>query len=295
MGKAVGGRSYAAGVLAVFLGLLVAAGYGSGDFLGGRASSSSSTAGVLLVSQASAAVGAVIVALAFSAPISGHDLLLGLAAGTLNVIGLGLLYQGLSTGRMGVVAPVTAVVSAVFPVTWGLLEGERPSNVALAGVVGAIAAGALIGLANGGHGDPASARRAVALAALAGLGLGGGFVLYAQTSGDSGNWPVLSARVAAVVVVSAGVVVLSRRGSVEIPRGNARRLALGAGALDVTATALLLLAVRHGLIVVVAPVAALAPAMTVVLAWALLKEHVARMQVAGLLVALPSLVLIAIG
>ena len=40
---------------------------------------------------------------------------------------------------MGVVAPVTAVVSAVFPVTWGLLEGERPSNLALAGVVGAVA------------------------------------------------------------------------------------------------------------------------------------------------------------
>jgi drug/metabolite transporter (DMT)-like permease len=282
-------------VLAVVLGLLVAAGYGSGDFLGGRASQSSSTAGVLLVSQASAAVGAVLVALAFTASISAHDLLLGLAAGTLNVIGLGLLYQGLSTGRMGVVAPVTAVVSAVFPVTWGLLEGERPSNVALAGVAGAIAAGALIGLAHGERSDPTSARRAVALAALAGLGLGGGFVLYAQTSGDSGNWPVLSARVAAVIVVGAGVAVLARRGAIALPRGRDRTLALGAGALDVTATALLLLAVRHGLIVVVAPVAALAPAMTVVLAWGFLKEHVARLQVVGLAVALPSLVLIAVG
>src|SRR3954469_11949301 len=96
-------------VLAVVLGLLVAAAYGSGDYAGGRASQSSSTPGVLLVSQVAAATGGIIVALAFSAEINGHDLALGACAGALNVVGLGLLYQGLSTGRMSVVAPVTAV------------------------------------------------------------------------------------------------------------------------------------------------------------------------------------------
>src|SRR5687768_6734051 len=133
-------------VLAVLLGLLVAASFGAGDFAGGRASQSSSTAGVLLVSQASAATGAIVVALAFSAEINSHDLVLGACAGALNVVALGLLYQGLSTGRMSVVAPVTAVVGAVFPITWGLVQGERPSALALVGVAAAVAAGALIGI-----------------------------------------------------------------------------------------------------------------------------------------------------
>jgi drug/metabolite transporter (DMT)-like permease len=157
-----------------------------------------------------------------------------------------------------------------------------------------VAAGALIGIAQGetAGGDT---RRALATAVGAGLGFGGSFILFAQTSGQSGNWPVLAARTSAVVVVVVGVAVIAARGTVAFPKGRDRIVALGAGALDVTATALLLLAIRHGLIVVVAPVAALAPAMTVVLSWAVLKEHVGKPQLLGLLVALPALVLIAAG
>jgi uncharacterized membrane protein len=280
-------------VLAVLLGLLVAAAFGAGDFAGGRASQSSSTPGVLLVSQASAATGAIAVTLAFSADIQASDLALGACAGALNVVGLGLLYQGLSTGRMSLVAPVTAVVGAVVPITWGLAQGERPSALVLLGVVAAVAAGGLIGLS---HDTTAGdARRALATAIAAGGCFGASFIFFAHTSGESGNWPVLAARASAVVIVVIGVAVLATRRTVLFPKGRDRLVALAAGALDVTATALLLLAVRHGLIVVVAPVAALAPAMTVVLSWTLLKERIGRPQLVGLLVALPALVLIAAG
>jgi drug/metabolite transporter (DMT)-like permease len=282
-------------VLAVVLGLLVAAAFGAGDFSGGRASQSSSTAGVLLVSQVSAAAGAIAVALMFSADISGHDLALGACAGALNVVALGLLYQGLSTGRMSVVAPVTAVVGAIFPITWGLLQGERPSALVLVGVAAAVVAGALIGITTQGDSAAGDARRALMTAVAAGLGFGGSFILFARTSSESGNWPVLAARVSAVALVVTFVALLATRRTIAFPKGRDRLVALGAGALDVTATALLLLAVRHGLIVVVAPIAALAPAMTVVLSWALLKERIAKPQLLGLMVALPALVLIAAG
>jgi drug/metabolite transporter (DMT)-like permease len=280
-------------VLAVLLGLLVAAAFGAGDFAGGRASQSSSTPGVLLVSQASAALGAVAVTLAFTADVQAHDLVLGACAGGLNVIGLGLLYHGLSSGRMSLVAPVTAVVGAVVPITWGLVQGERPSALVLIGVVAAVGAGALIGLAQ--DTSAGDARQALITAVAAGSCFGASFIFFANTSGESGNWPVLAARASAVVLVVIGVVVLRARGTVRFPQGRDRLVALAAGALDVTATALLLLAVRHGLIVVVAPVAALAPAMTVVLSWTLLKERIGRPQLIGLLVALPALVLIAAG
>jgi drug/metabolite transporter (DMT)-like permease len=120
-------------------------------------------------------------------------------------------------------------------------------------------------------------------------------VLYAETRDESGFWPVLTARTAAIVIVALGVAIIATRGGLRWPTGHARTLALGAGALDVTATALLLLAVREGLTVVVAPVAALAPAFTVVWAWAVLKERVTRHQIAGLGIALLGLVLIAGG
>jgi drug/metabolite transporter (DMT)-like permease len=63
--------------------------------------------------------------------------------------------------------------------------------------------------------------------------------------------------------------------------------------LDVTATALLLVAVREGLISLVAPVSALGPAFTVIWAWVVLREPVGRLQLVGLVVALAGIVMIA--
>jgi uncharacterized membrane protein len=72
-------------------------------------------------------------------------------------------------------------------------------------------------------------------------------------------------------------------------------LAIVVGLLDVAATALLLLAVRRGLVVVVAPIAALAPGFTVLLAWVVLREHLGSAQRVGLASALVGLVLVATG
>ena len=130
--------------MAVLLGVLVAASFGSGDFLGGQASKRSPTLTVLLVAQATAVAGAVIVTLSVGARVAPHDLVFGALAGCVNIVGIGLLYQGLAVGQMGVVAPLTAVAASVLPIAWGLATGERPSVVVLVGVVFALAAGALI-------------------------------------------------------------------------------------------------------------------------------------------------------
>ena len=61
------------------------------------------------------------------------------------------------------------------------------------------------------------------------------------------------------------------------------------------ATTLLVIAVRRELAVVVAPVASLAPGMTVVLAWQVLHERIGRSQLVGLGVAGLGLILIASG
>jgi drug/metabolite transporter (DMT)-like permease len=107
---------------------------------------------------------------------------------------------------------------------------------------------------------------------------------------------VLAARVAGLVVVAAALLVLGIRGArLPFPTGGDRPLALGAGVLDVTATTLLVLAVRRGLIVVVAPLVALAPAATVILARVVLGERLHSVQRIGLLFALVGLVMVATG
>jgi drug/metabolite transporter (DMT)-like permease len=281
--------------MAVLLGVLVAISFGSADFLGGRASRAAPTLTVLLVGQVVAVAGALVIALVVGADVEGRDLAYGAAAGACNVVGLGLLYQGLATGRMGVVAPVTAVVAAIVPIVWGVIQDERPSALTWVGAALAVAAGALIARepdSDDGRGRTAGA---ILLAATAGVALGSSLVLYGETRDESGFWPVLTARSAAIVLVALGVAVFATRGGLRWPTGHARTLSLGAGALDVTATVLLLVAVRDGLAVVVAPVVALAPAFTVMWAWAVLKEHVTRHQIAGLGVALLGLTLIAAG
>ena len=289
--------------------------YGSGDFFGGRASRDASTISVLLVAQVIAMLGALVVVLFTAPPFIGHDLMLGMLAGSANVVGLGLLYAGLASGRMGVVAPVTAAVAAVVPVTWAVITGERPSTLVSIGVVCAIVAAVLIGRER----DTAagSAMPALLLAIGSGAGLGASFIFYAETVPQSGMWPLLSARVVGVVLVGLVTLVLVARrvgspvetaAAVEMNTGGVTPdasagqrflsswviLAVIAGLADVTATLFLIVAVRGDLAVVVAPIIALAPAFTVVLAWQVLHERIGRTQLAGLVLAAAGVVLIAI-
>src|SRR5215467_2420564 len=130
--------------MAVLLGVLVAMSFGSADFLGGRASRGAPTLTVLLVGQVVAVAGALVLALVVGADVEGRDLAYGAAAGACNVVGLGLLYQGLASGRMSVVAPVTAVTAAIVPIAWGVVHDERPSALTWVGAALAVAAGALV-------------------------------------------------------------------------------------------------------------------------------------------------------
>jgi len=129
------------------------------------------------------------------------------------------------------------------------------------------------------------------LGAGAAVGLGSVLILLSETGGDSGLWPVVIAR-AAPLPVLAGVLALSRA-PVIVPR-DVLRFVVGAGVLDATANALLLVAVRDDLVSLVAPVAALYPASTVILAHLVFHERLGRGRALGIAVAFAGLVLIAV-
>jgi drug/metabolite transporter (DMT)-like permease len=276
----------------IALGALVALSYGSGDFLGGISAKRLPTVTVLLVSQSFGLAAAVVLVVALrDAPPPAHICFLSAAAGVVGVIALGLLFRGLAVGRMSIVAPLSAIGGGVLPVVWGLLRGERPSALALAGVGVALVAAAIVG--RGAEHDPAatiSPRLELALGAGAGVGFGVVFILLAESSSGSGMWPVFIARCASVPILAITAVVLGR--SPRVARADLAPVA-GAGLCDVGANALVVLAVRRGLLSLVAPVASLYPATTVVLARLVLHERIGRQRAGGLALGLVGLALIA--
>ncbi|MFN8037119.1 MAG: EamA family transporter [Acidimicrobiia bacterium] len=279
--------------MAILLGLLVAASYGSADFLGGFATKSSPAGATVIVSQTTGLVLAVPLLLVVGrGTFTAHDAALSALAGIAGVIGVGCLYRGLAVGRMSVVAPLSAVGSAFLEVAWGLLHGERPGAVALVGIVIALVAiGIVAGTAAEHPAVTVAPGTEFALGAAAALGFGVVFIAFSETGHDSGLWPLVVARSVAVLVVAVALFLGGR--PLWVRRADARTVT-GTGVLDVTANALLLAAVRLDLLSIVAPVAALYPAGTVVLARAILREQLGRARTVGLLLAVAALAMIAV-
>jgi drug/metabolite transporter (DMT)-like permease len=280
-------------VIPILLAAVSALVWGSADYCGGRATRRANALAVTVVSQLFGLP--VVVALLVLLPGTPRpgDLLLGALAGVAGLLGIVLLYRSLSTGAMAVAAPITAVTGALVPVLVGLITEELPSTVALVGVVCAVLAIGLVSLA----GAPAAGvvtPRMIGLALAAGTAFGLFFTVVAHTDKASGLWPLAAARTVSVAIGLVMLAVLARRGgAVALPR-HVYGWVTVAGVGDFGANAIYLVAVREGLLSIVAPIAALYPVSTVLLALALDKERVRPIQVAGLGLAAAALVLTAI-
>jgi drug/metabolite transporter (DMT)-like permease len=274
----------------ILLALASALVYGTADFLGGLASRRVAAVIVTFVSQC-AGLASLLLVLPFACGdgLITTDLAWGAAGGLAGAVALVCFYGALAGGTMSVVAPLTAVVSAVVPVVTGLALGERPSAWALVGVGLALPAIALI--ARETADGPRRVSRPVLLAAfVAGVGFGFFFVALAHTSGDSGLWPLVSARTASISLLAIVLVVTGRRPA---PPRDSRVVIVTAGVLDTTANALYLAAATQGLLSLVAVIAALYPASTVVLARVVLGERVHRWQLGGFALAAVAVGLVA--
>jgi uncharacterized membrane protein len=273
--------------MAALLALCSAGVYGIGDFFGGLASRRASANAVVLASHA-VGLALVVLTLPFvDGVLRGGDLVLGAGAGLAGAAGVGFLYRGLSVGPMGLVAPVTALLAAAVPVGVGLATGDDPSAPALVGMALALVAIVLVSAEGGGTWRP-SDPTVVVFALMAGLGFGTFFVVISHAGDDAGTWPLLAARGASVTVL--GSLALAGRIEHRVPRAALPHTAV-AGALDVTANLLYLLAVREGLLSVVGLLSSLYPVSTVVLARIVLGERFVAVQRAGMVVAITATVL----
>lgn len=279
--------------MSVVLALLGALTYGFSDFAGGLASRRAPALAVVFIGQCAGLVLVTVLAVVLPARFDPASLAWGAAAGVVGVLALLLFYRSLALGSMSVVAPLTAVLSAVVPVAAGLLLGERPSGLVLAGVLLAAGAVVLVGAEEGRLPSVAQLRGPVVAGALgAGTGFGLLFVLLTRADDDTGFEPLVAARVASLLLL-AGVGILGRRPL--LPRGAPPALVLASGLGDMTANALFVLASRLGLLSVTGVLLALYPAGTVLLAVLVLRERLARLQLVGLALAATGVALIAVG
>ncbi len=282
---------------AIVLSLLAAVVYGVGDYVGGLATRRAPALFVVGVGQVVGLFGLAAAAWALGAPdVRSADLWWGGSAGLATVVGITLLYQGLATGRMSVVAPVTALVALAVPVLFALVVGRLPGVLAGAGIALAAFAVALISREPDRGGTVVGARAPLLLAVGAGAGIGAFYILMDPTGPGSGLWPLVAARAVSVMLFAlVAVGVLLRRRRAVPPPGDLWLMAAGAGVCDAAANALYLLASREGALAVVVTLTSLYPASTVLLARLLLKERLRPAQLVGLALATVAVAMIVVG
>ena len=281
--------------MAVLLALGAALAYGISDFVGGVAARRTSAWPVAVTGGVGGLLGAGALALAFPGSPTTSDLVWGAVAGLGGGMGTAFLYRGLGRGRMGVVAPVSAVGAALLPVVVGVVTGERPSALVWLGVLVALPA---IWLVSSEPADlvagqvPPGAAAGVLDGVAAGAGFGFLFSATGQVDDGAGYWPLALSQVTAL----ATVVVLAAVGRMTWwPRVRGHWWGLPAGLLASLAVLGFLLATQQGLLTVAAVLASLYPAATVLLAVAVLREVVHRTQALGLALCGVTVVLVALG
>jgi drug/metabolite transporter (DMT)-like permease len=274
----------------VLLSLLAAAAYGLSDFNGGWVSKRVSAWSVALAAQCGGTLVTLVIALPSDRRPSAADLAWALLAGVGNGFGTSFLYRGLSSGRMGVVAPVSGVGAAVVPVVTGVLIGERPGLVVWIGIV--LAFPAIWFVARQPSASDAAKSSGFLDGVLAGLGFGILFVALSRVSDDAGLLPLAVNQAAGGIVI---VVIAVWLRQPWLPRERRAALGLTSGVLAALATGLFMVASRGGNLTVAAVVVSLYPAFTVLLAALLLRERVHRVQGFGLALCAVSVALVAAG
>lgn len=277
--------------MAALLALLSSLAWGSADFLGGLASRRVGALRVLTVSYPAGVV--VLIPLAIwvlPGRLSGDLIGWAIAGGAIGALAMVMLYGALARGPMGIVSPLTAVMSAAIPVAVGLTLGESLGWLAFVGMGLAAVAVVLVSRERGEH------LRASPLALGLALGSGVAIGLYLTVLGlapvDSGIWTATIARaVSSVLVVGVGLAILRPRRIDGFPW----RLALIAGSVDALANGVFQLAAQRGDLAIVAVIGSLYPAATVLLARIVLRERMSGVQATGVGLALAAAVALTLG
>lgn len=278
------------------LGLLASLFWGVSDFIGGLQARHLRVLSVLLVSQpVGLAIAAIWLASAGGPKPPPGALAGAVGAGVAGALALGALWEAMARGMLGLASPISAT-GVLVPVTYGLVRGESPGLLQLAGI-GLAIVGVIVAVRAPRFGQVREGREgmSVLFALGAALGFGALFVGVAVAARHNAAWAVCAARTGGCGTILAGALALRLTGRpVGPPRLELPRLA-AIGMLDVGGSSLYALAAHSGRISLIAVSASLYPAVTVILAARLLGERLGRSQRVGVLVMLTGVAAIAAG
>lgn len=279
-------------MLTVIIGVGSALIFGAADFLGGLAAKRISP---VLATAVAAATGLVVLLLVSPIPLfqgvwSAEAVWLGALSGVTGAIAIVLLYQCLAIGPMSILSPLTAVVSAVVPLTVGLIRGERLALIGYIALGIALIAVVLVGFVPE-KGAVRPSAKGLIMAVGSGIMIGAFLIIIDAAPDDSGIIPLIANRATNSLIMFAAIgvlVLIAAQRKVPGPRMNwpGIRLAIVCGVVDVVANVGLLVGVRIGELTVMSVLTALYPAGTIILAAIVLKERIAPVQYVGLVLAL---------
>lgn len=274
-------------LLSIIYGILSAATWGAGDFIGGLASKQTSPYRVLFLAEIAGMIPFTVLALLLREPMPpASDMLVGAGSSLIGLAGLLFLYRALASNQMTIAAPVSALFAALIPVIFGFFTLGVPSTTTLIGFVLAFAAVWLISQT-----DMTNWRFSLwelRLALLSGFFFGLYFLTLHRATLNAFFWPLAAARFAGFLAL--GVYALLARQPALPPR-NIWGLSVVNGLLDIGGNAFYVLAAQTGRLDVAAVLSALYPASTVLLAWIFLKERITWLQTVGVLLAFIAIVL----
>jgi drug/metabolite transporter (DMT)-like permease len=292
-------------MLAIVLALASAFAYGVSDYAAGLASRDFSVIQVTVVSAAaSALVVAAVLPFAAAHPPGAASLAWGALAGLGEEVGALALYYGFRHAAFSVAGPLSAVGSAGFAVLAGLLFGERPSALALTGIV--LALPAIVGVSASAAADQGAAAeqgaaeggqpRGRLTGVVAGLIAGACFSLLFiglnRAGSHSGLWPLAAAAAAELAVA---LVVAAATRNIRRPAAQQGWFAVFTGVTGAGGVVAYFFAAHDGFLAVTAVLTSLYPAVTIVLARVMLGEKLTALRLTGLVLAAACVALIAAG
>ena len=264
--------------LGIVLALSSALAYGGADFIGGAGSRRHSSWQVVLVGQAAGAFVMLAAGLLLPGSPATLDFAWALVAGAGSATGSIFLFRGLARGRMGVVAPISAVGAAALPVLVGVLLGDRPPWSVWVGVLAALPGIWLISRETPSD-RPTRTWGALVDGALAGLGFGVLFIALAQISQNAGLLPLAANQAVGAILTIGTAATLAqpwRPGRGVLGWGSA------SGVLGASGTLAFLVATGATSLGIAGVLASLYPAVTVLLAAGVLGERIGTGQRVGI-------------
>lgn len=272
--------------MAALLALISSVLWGSADFDAGRLSKKHKPLVVLGVTQFFGLLAGIILVLISGEwdAASGY-VIPGALAGVAGYIGLILLYIGLSTGRMGVVSPISSL-SVLIPLTIALVQGESVSALGKWGIALAVIGGFC---ASGPELSRGVTAKPVFLGIGAAIGFGTALAFMAEGSKSSALMTMTTMRAATLVIT---VTYLLRVKSFDGLKVSDSPRLIAIGVADFAANLLLGVATTKGLVSLAMVLGSLYPIVTALLAFKLLHERLHRIQYFGIFCAVSGVAII---